>query len=104
MGRRSCSAPRSCSSSPRRGRGTPWCARVVGLLRGPWGNYFTSEVLARELTLGDATAGDTGDFDSMSVDGEELWIGMQRLGQVGSRSRPGENGYSVSVRKLDERG
>jgi isoleucyl-tRNA synthetase len=58
--------------------------KVVALLRGPWGNYFTSEVLARELTLGDETDGDTGDFDSMSVDGEELWIGMQRLGQVGS--------------------
>ncbi|MCA1740688.1 MAG: DUF5915 domain-containing protein, partial [Actinobacteria bacterium] len=53
--------------------------RVVELLKGPWGDYFKVEVLARELTLD----GETGASGSVSVDGEELWVGMKRLGKVG---------------------
>jgi isoleucyl-tRNA synthetase len=58
--------------------------KLVGLLRGPWGDYFKSEVLARELTLDDETDGDTGRAVSVSADGEELWIGVERFGTVGS--------------------
>jgi isoleucyl-tRNA synthetase len=58
--------------------------KLVGLLRGPWGDYFKSEVLARELTLDDETDSDTGRSVSVSADGEELWIGVERFGTVGS--------------------
>ena len=58
-------------------RGSP---KVVDLLRGPWGEYFKAEVLARELGLEEA-AGEPG---SVRVDGEELWVGMGRLGKIGS--------------------
>ena len=60
-------------------RGSP---KVVGLLRGPWGEYFKAEVLARELGL-DETDGAAGP-GSVRVDGEELWVGMERLGKAGS--------------------
>jgi isoleucyl-tRNA synthetase len=53
--------------------------RVVELLKGPWGDYFKAEVLARELTLD----GEFGASGSVSVDGEELWVAMKRLGKVG---------------------
>jgi isoleucyl-tRNA synthetase len=58
-------------------RGSP---RIVGLLHGPWGEYFKAEVLARELRLD----GETGAGGSIRLDGEELWVGMERLGRVGA--------------------
>jgi isoleucyl-tRNA synthetase len=58
--------------------------RVVGLLRGPWGDYFKAEVLARELKLDDEIDRAPSDFDNASVDGEELRIEMEHLGKVGS--------------------
>jgi isoleucyl-tRNA synthetase len=57
--------------------------RVIGLLRGSWGDYFKAEVLARELRLDDETDPTTGTSGSVSVDGEELRIGLARLGRVG---------------------
>ncbi len=49
--------------------------RVSGLLRGRWGDYFRSEVLARELDLdGDQVGG-----ESVSVDGEALTVSVERL-------------------------
>ena len=67
-------------------RGSP---RILDLLKGRWGGYFKSEVLARELTLdGEAGAGGAvsgaGADGSLSVDGEELWLVMERFGKVGS--------------------
>ncbi|MDP8953263.1 MAG: isoleucine--tRNA ligase [Actinomycetota bacterium] len=61
-------------------RGSP---RIVGLLKGPWGEYFKTEVLARELGL-DETVGAAGGPGSVRVDGEELWVEMEQLGKVGS--------------------
>jgi isoleucyl-tRNA synthetase len=58
--------------------------RVVGLLRGPWGDYFKAEVLARELKLDDEIDRAPSNFDNASVDGEELRIEMEHLGKVGS--------------------
>jgi isoleucyl-tRNA synthetase len=59
--------------------------RIVRLLRGPWGDYFKAEVLARELDLDEAgTDGATGAVGAVSVDGEELFVKMERLGKVGS--------------------
>jgi isoleucyl-tRNA synthetase len=58
--------------------------RVVGLLRGPWGDYFKAEVLARELKLEEQTASAPRDSDNASVDGEELRVEMERLGKIGS--------------------
>jgi isoleucyl-tRNA synthetase len=58
--------------------------RVVGLLRGPWGDYFKAEVLARELKLDDETGSTPIDSDNASVDGEELRVEMERLGKIGS--------------------
>jgi isoleucyl-tRNA synthetase len=58
-------------------RGSP---RIVGLLRGAWGEYFKAEVLARELRLDDETDGGAG----VRVEGEDLWVGIKRLGKVGS--------------------
>jgi isoleucyl-tRNA synthetase len=57
--------------------------RMVGLLRGPWGEYFKAEVLARELRLDGETCG-AGGFDSVQLDGEALRVGMERLGKIGS--------------------
>jgi isoleucyl-tRNA synthetase len=58
--------------------------RVVGLLRGLWGDYFKAEVLARELKLDDEIDRAPSDFNNASVDGEELRIEMEHLGKVGS--------------------
>jgi isoleucyl-tRNA synthetase len=59
--------------------------RLVSLLRGPWGGYFKAEVLARELNLDEAgTDGAAGAVGTVSVDGEELSVKMERLGKVGS--------------------
>jgi len=60
--------------------------RLVELLRGPWGDYFKSEVLARELRLdGDEVPREDGEPagpTEFSVDGEHLWVGVERFGQV----------------------
>jgi isoleucyl-tRNA synthetase len=67
-------------------RGSP---RIVGLLKGPWGDYFKAEVLARELTLNGEAGVETdayvgGDSGSVFVDGEKLRVVMERVGKVGS--------------------
>ena len=55
-------------------------SRVVRLLEGTWGDYFKSEVLARDLALdGDAGEG----AETMSVEGEELRVRVERLGKIG---------------------
>ncbi len=59
--------------------------RIVSLLGGPWGDYFKAEVLARELNLDEGgTDGAAGAVNTVSVDGEELFVKMERLGKVGS--------------------
>jgi len=56
--------------------------KVIGLLEGPWGEYFKSEVLARELRIdGEAGGGGSG---SLRLDGEELWVEVKRLGKIDS--------------------
>ena len=58
---------------------------IVSLLRGPWGDYFKAEVLARDLNLDEAgTDGAARVVDTVSVYGEELFVKMERLGKVGS--------------------
>ncbi|MDQ4001258.1 MAG: isoleucine--tRNA ligase [Actinomycetota bacterium] len=56
--------------------------KVIGLLEGPWGEYFKSEVLARELRI-DGEAGGWGS-SSLRLDGEELWVEVKRLGKIDS--------------------
>ncbi|MGH3145188.1 MAG: class I tRNA ligase family protein, partial [Rubrobacter sp.] len=60
--------------------------RLLSLLDGPWGDYFKAEVLARELELnGQEASEEPADGHSgLSVDGERLWVGMERLGRVGT--------------------
>ncbi len=59
--------------------------RIAGLLKGPWGEYFKAEVLARELNLDEAgTDGAAEAVDTLRVDGEELFVDLKRLGKVGS--------------------
>ncbi len=61
--------------------------RLLSLLGGPWGDYFKAEVLARELKLDGASVPEgepAGGPASLSVDGERLWVGLERLGRVGS--------------------
>jgi isoleucyl-tRNA synthetase len=59
--------------------------RIISLLKGPWGDYFKTEVLARELSLDEAgTDGAAGAVDTVRVDREELFLKMERLGKVGS--------------------
>ena len=50
--------------------------RVSGLLGGRWGDYFRSEVLARELDLDVVVP----DGESVSVDGEALKVRLEPLG------------------------
>ena len=50
--------------------------RVSGLLGGRWGDYFRSEVLARELDLDVVVP----DGESVSVDGEALKVRIEPLG------------------------
>jgi isoleucyl-tRNA synthetase len=52
--------------------------RVSELLRGPWGDYFKTEVLADKLELDD----DTEAPDDLKVDGEELRVKLAPLGQL----------------------
>ena len=59
--------------------------RIISFLKGPWGDYFKAEVLARELRLDEAGPdGAVGAVDIVRVDGEELFLKMERLGKVGS--------------------
>jgi isoleucyl-tRNA synthetase len=55
--------------------------RVSSLLEGRWGDYFKSEVLAKELYLDTGAPG--GDSERVTVDGEVLWVGMEPLGTTG---------------------
>ena len=52
--------------------------RIAGLLGGEWGDYFKSEVLARELNT-DYQDG----ADAVEVDGEELRVRLEPLGKEG---------------------
>ena len=55
--------------------------RVAELLGGRWGEYFKTEVLARELDL---DAGDgNGGFQEVSVDGEALMVRLEPFGRAG---------------------
>ena len=51
--------------------------RVSQLLQGPWGDYFKAEVLAGSLELDE----DSGDAESIQVDGEELRVKLAPLGR-----------------------
>ncbi|HEX6709347.1 MAG TPA: isoleucine--tRNA ligase [Rubrobacter sp.] len=53
--------------------------RISALLQDRWGDYFKAEVLARELEL-DASAHDDSGFESVTVDGEALWVMVEPLG------------------------
>jgi isoleucyl-tRNA synthetase len=55
--------------------------RVSSLLEGRWGDYFKAEVLARELVIlgGSGSDGD----ESVTVDGEVLWVSVEPLGGAG---------------------
>jgi isoleucyl-tRNA synthetase len=55
--------------------------RVSSLLEGRWGDYFKAEVLAKELSLDAGAPGDG--FESVTVDGEALWVSMEPLGKTG---------------------
>ena len=50
--------------------------RVSGLLREKWGDYFKTEVLARELELDGSAPGG----ESVRVDGEALEVRIEPLG------------------------
>jgi isoleucyl-tRNA synthetase len=55
--------------------------RIIALLEGPWGEYFKTEVLARDLRL--SVTEDTGEYDSIRLDGEEFQVSIKQLGKVG---------------------
>ena len=59
--------------------------RVEALLGERWGEYFRSEVLARELHLGSDGPGDRTEagFESVEVDGETLRVRVEPLGGSG---------------------
>jgi isoleucyl-tRNA synthetase len=57
--------------------------RIFTLLAGPWGEYFKTEVLARELKLSGTTDDADGEYNSIRLDGEELLTSIKRLGKVG---------------------
>ena len=59
--------------------------RVSSLLGDRWGDYFKAEVLAGELDL-DADGHDAG-FESVTVDGEALWIRVEPLGTSSGTQR-----------------
>ncbi|HEX2098584.1 MAG TPA: isoleucine--tRNA ligase [Rubrobacteraceae bacterium] len=58
-------------------------SRIIGLLRGPWGEYLKTEVLARDLHLDGETGAADARSDSILLDGEELWVRVEPLGKVG---------------------
>ena len=53
--------------------------RVSSLLKDRWGDYFKAEVLARELDLDAPEDG----FQSVTVDGEALWVKVEPLRSTG---------------------
>jgi isoleucyl-tRNA synthetase len=55
--------------------------RISALLEGRWGDYFKAEVLAKELSLDAGAPG--GGSESVTVDGEALWVMMEPLGSTG---------------------
>jgi isoleucyl-tRNA synthetase len=55
--------------------------RVSSLLEGRWGDYFKAEVLARELAID--SGGPGGDSESVTVDGEALWVSLEPLDTTG---------------------
>jgi isoleucyl-tRNA synthetase len=55
--------------------------RVSSLLEGRWGDYFKAEVLAKELSLDADVRGDGS--QSVTVDGEVLWVRVEPLGDTG---------------------
>jgi len=57
--------------------------RVIDLLKGPWGDYFKAEVLAHELSLDESGTDGAIGFEGMQVAGEELFVGVEKLGKVG---------------------
>ncbi|HEX7169456.1 MAG TPA: DUF5915 domain-containing protein, partial [Rubrobacter sp.] len=59
--------------------------RVSSLLGDRWGDYFKAEVLAGELDL-DEDGHDAG-FESVTVDGEALWIRVEPLGTSSGTQR-----------------
>ncbi|HEX2739454.1 MAG TPA: isoleucine--tRNA ligase [Rubrobacter sp.] len=59
--------------------------RISNLLEGHWGDYFRAEVLARELDLDPNTP--DGDYESVTVDGEALWVRVEPLGGRGPGKR-----------------
>jgi isoleucyl-tRNA synthetase len=52
--------------------------RLVSLLRGPWGDYVKSEVLARDLRLADGGVSPDSAANTLSVDGEELRVSLRK--------------------------
>ncbi|MBV9454408.1 MAG: class I tRNA ligase family protein, partial [Rubrobacter sp.] len=56
---------------------------IITLLQSPWGEYFKTEVLARELKFSGSTNSADGEYNSIRLDGEELLVSMKRLGKVG---------------------
>jgi isoleucyl-tRNA synthetase len=54
---------------------------VSSLLEGRWGDYFKSEVLAKELSIDSGATGDGS--QRVTVDGEALWVRMEPLGSAG---------------------
>jgi isoleucyl-tRNA synthetase len=55
--------------------------RVSELLRGPWGDYFRTEVLAEELRLDNVSEDSEAGLESIRVDGEELSVKLSPLGR-----------------------
>ena len=53
--------------------------RLTGLLSGGWGDYFKTEVLARELHLDGSSPADGTLAESLQIDGEELRVSLQPL-------------------------
>ncbi|QIN80068.1 isoleucine--tRNA ligase [Rubrobacter marinus] len=58
-------------------------ARVNRLLEGAWGDYFKSEVLARDLKLDGEADGSPDGAESMSVEGEKLRVRVEPFGPTG---------------------
>ena len=56
--------------------------RIVRLLEGAWGDYFKSEVLARDLKLN--ANGSSDGAEGMSVEGEKLRVRVEGLGKTGA--------------------
>ncbi len=55
--------------------------RVSALLEDRWGDYFKAEVLASDLALDAGSPED--DFESVTVDGEALWVRVEPLQTAG---------------------